>query len=154
MGNKIGDLVLKRIQLYERYKKLCAEYSTKDYLETQDKKKVLTILKELGYSSKYVTGERFFQIKEVKSEFEFYFHLSLRYGVTDIIFGGTYLESDYYLGGPVHHLWKVLHSERGGDYDETLVKPAFSNYNELREILNKAFKLYEDFKIEFKAALI
>lgn len=79
---------------------------------------------------------------ENKLLYKFYFHISLKYGMVELIW---YVDKgEEFYGGSV---WSVMKKILEGN-DEQLMKPEFHTYEELKEILKEAFSMYEDFKRE------
>ena len=153
---KFSDYLTKiytNINYYDRYKKLSDQYNTEEErLEKVDKKVVLKILKELGYSeAKYIATESFYQINQELQNHIFYFHTSLKYGVVELIFGvlKSDKEKQELIGGTASKVCKLIEINKSSLTEGYIKKPRFRTYKELKEILEKAFSLYEDLKKEF-----
>jgi len=136
------------INYYNRYKILSDSYRNGDGLEKQDKSKVIDIISELGYSAKYMSKEKFYRIFESPEEYEFYFHIALKYGLCEIIFGATHKKTEKHIGGVIHGVCKLIEISREEITEGYIKSPIFKDYEELKEILKEAFSLYEDFKAE------
>lgn len=139
------------IDYYNRLIDLCKSYKTENHLEKTDKNKVLKIFSDFGYlKTKYKTNEKFYQIKECIENLEFYFHVSLRYGVFELMFGVIQVSPKEHLaGGAFGRVLKQIRSNKDNLLELPDNRPSFSSYNELKEILESALNLYEDFKKEF-----
>ncbi len=146
--------ILDKIDFYNRYKSLSEEHRIENRLEKQEIQKVLDIFQDLGYSAKFNKSERFYKILEKSEICEFYCHFSLKYGLVEIILGGTDLASDVHLGDVAAGLCKDMEIAKNDITDGYIRDPGFTSYEELENILIKALALYEDFKIEFKASML
>ena len=138
------------IKLYDRYSNLSNTYC--DYessLQIQDKKNVLEIFEELGYSAKYKTNEKFYAFYQNIENNSFYFHLGLRFGIVEIIFGLKKDVDSEHIGGAITGICKRIELSNNIHKEEYIKGPAFSSYEELKEILNILLLLFEDFKKEF-----
>lgn len=137
------------INFNDRYLGIVNTHNSSNYLEKTDKDTVLDIFKELGYDkAKYRNGEKFYQIKKKEGNYEFYFHTSLKYGAFELVFGAIRLPSkEHYAGGATIRALRKYRKYKG--LEEIITKKAsFGSYDELKEILQKALPLYEDFKNE------
>jgi len=129
-------LALEKINFIDRYKQLSKKYDfdLNESFEKYDNNEVITLIKELGYDVRYYKKENFFKIQEEKSARDRYFHISLKYGIVELIWWAP---------------WGVLKSHLDGKYDDDKIKrPVFRNYTDLRGILQEAFAMYEDYKRE------
>ncbi len=142
--------VFQKINFLNRYSELFNETEFKDRLKKVDKTEVLNLFKKLGIDNvKYKSGENFYQIKEQSDMLEFYFHISIKGGIYELIFGVFQLSPKQHLAG----------GSAGSIYDEIVrfekldverVKtPIFSTKEQLKEMLDKSLSIYEDFKTEF-----
>ncbi len=144
-----------KINYYHRYKELSTCFNTEEKcLEKTDKKIVLEIFKKLGYSNvKYITGESFYQLREDLSGYKFYFHTSLKYGLVELIFGKSRTEeerkTEEMIGGVAPEVCKLIEINKSSITEGYIKDPRFRTYEELEEILESAFSLYEDLKSEF-----
>ncbi len=134
------------INFYARYKALSKDFRREEYLNKTDKKEVIELLKVLGYSAKYFTGEQFYQILEEDETYEYYFHLSVKYGVCELIFGATNKKTQEHVGDTAAAICKDIELTKGQVADDDIQKASFGSYAELTEILKRAFGMYEDFK--------
>jgi len=138
------------IQLFERYNKLSEEYRHSDeLLEKTDKKKVIQIFENFGYKAKYRSGEKFYQITEEICNYQFYFHVSLRYGKVELIFGLKKEINGEHYGGSITSVCKRIEITKEDVSEGYIKKPSFKSYQQLENILQESLLIYEDFKKEF-----
>lgn len=133
----------------ERYEELSNQFSNKRIPFEQrliyiDGETVMDTIQALGYVPKFNSREKFFKIVEEQVDtYTFGFHIILRDGTTEFVWvvkeNGTLI-----LGSP----WGI-YAKRLIDSSYRIKMPAFSNYEELEEILKIAFDMYEDFKKAF-----
>lgn len=134
--------VLKKIDFVKRYTQLSNEFGNKnDTFEQYDNDEIIKIIEECGYKAKYIRSENFFKIKEKSHDFEFQFNIRLKYGICEFIWGLTKNNDRWELGGP----WGLISRLVMGN-DSKYPLPCFSNYDNLRIILDQVFEIYEDFK--------
>lgn len=133
---------LEKIDFINRYKRMSAKYrfNSNERLEGYDNNEVLRILAELGYPARYDKRENFFQIAEEYPPFQFKFNISLKYALLEFIWVAR-KDGELLTGSP----WILLKQLLDGT-DESISRPAFRNYDDLREALKEAFDMYEDFK--------
>ncbi|CAL2107147.1 conserved hypothetical protein [Tenacibaculum sp. 190524A02b] len=143
-------LIYNNINFFNRYNSFRIKFKDIDEtLENYDVKQVLKIFEELGYSkTTFVKNGVFFKIKEKEKPFEFYFHVSLKYGVCELILGGKNINTDIFVGGVYGNILDDI-LEYENKKQQSFPLPCFSNYNELKEILNNSLSIYEDYKTEF-----
>ncbi|HEX9059203.1 MAG TPA: hypothetical protein VF941_03395 [Clostridia bacterium] len=138
---------LEKINFIERYKALSNKYAfdLKEAFERYDINEVLNIIDGLRYKASYNKSENFFKIVEKTHKFKFQFNISLKYGLVELIWA-IWRGKEYFDGSS----WVMLKRLLDGT-DENLRDPRFRNYVELKEILEIALSIYEDFKHEFLA---
>ena len=145
-------LVYKNINFFNRYNAFRIKSTDIDINETLEKYdigKVLEIFSELGYEKvKFIKSGTFFKETNKENPFEFYFHVSLKYGVCELILGGKNLEKDIFVGGVYGNIMSDLLSFESKE-EKRFRRPCFTDYNELKEILKESLSIYEDFKKEF-----
>lgn len=145
MLNKKIIEYIERVNLVDEYKRLSAKYRepSKELMEKIDLQVVQDIISDLGYSAKYFKREQFFKvIIDKDDEMEIGYNISLKYGLVELIIcimeNGKCLE-----GSPIC----FIISQYTGD--EVLIKkPGFSNYTELKDILQYMFDMLKKFKEE------
>jgi hypothetical protein len=136
--------ILEKINFLSRYKNLREKFPyTDESFEDYSKNEVLGILESFGYQIKYDKKENFFGIQESLNGYDFRFNINCKYGVVELIWDIVKEGERLTLGGP----WGLIGDLLIGD-DCNIKKPAFRNYDDLKEILQDAFSMYEDFKRE------
>lgn len=137
------------IDFVKRYEALSKEYNedrTPDNkrLDIIDGELIMDIISSLGYQPSFSAREKFFKIKKEKfQEYSFGFHIAMSYGMVEFVWvveqGETVL-----LGSP----WSI-YSRLLINPDYRIKMPVCGDYDELEDILTKAFRMYEDFKETF-----
>ncbi len=144
LDDKIKEILVD-IKFRERYAELSEKYRQVKFeksMKTYDKDLVISMFKEIGYKANFFKSEKFFQIKEKEKNIEFIFNVSIERGLCELIWS---MRKD----GEIVNLstWggisRQLHIE-----NEVIKDPIFTNYEELKEILEIAFNIYVDFKNE------
>lgn len=144
---------LVKINFVERYEKLSNTYNEKKTPSDKrliyiDGEEVMETIQDLGYLSEFDEKEKFYKFKEErKEEFTFGFHIVLYSGMVDLVWI-VKEKNDLILGAP----WGT-YSRRLIDPSYKIKKPIFGTYDDLQEILEIAFEMYEDFKKAFLGAL-
>ncbi len=139
MNDKL-EQVLYKIDFFERVKKLSERYISDSTEFIYDVNRILEILLELGYSAIYHNRESFFEITDEYGSYRIKFQISVEYGYLD---AGWYVyKGNSLIWGDV---WQMLSIDFDDRYEEKM-KPTFSSYEEMREILRETLMLYEDFK--------
>lgn len=135
---------LERIHFIDRYRALSEQYSCElnQSFENYSNENVLKIIALFGYSVKYIKSGNFFKIVELYDKYKFQFHLSLKYGVVELIWSISENEGIHQLGGPWGMIKRLLDEKE----DDKVKLPVFRNYEDLKEILREVFCMYEDFK--------
>lgn len=135
---------LEDINFLSRYRALRERFPYTDIIfEDYSNKEVLKIIESFGYSVKYDKRESFFGIKESINTYQFCFNINCKYGIVELIWDVIKEDKRLTLGGP----WGLIGDLLIGDECD-IKKPAFRNYEDLKEILKDAFSIYEDFKQE------
>lgn len=148
LNPKIKDTLIK-IDFIKRYEELSAQFSSDrvpadERLIYIDGEEVKEMISELGYFPRFDVKEKFYKIKEEQiGEFSFGVHIILRYGIVELVWAvkenGTLL-----LGSP----WGT-YSKRLIDASYRIKPPVFGTYEDLEDILEITFEMYEDFKRTF-----
>ncbi|MBP2623834.1 hypothetical protein [Streptococcus oricebi] len=147
--NPIVKQALIDIDFVGRYEKLSEEYNearTPDNkrLDIIDGELIMDIISNLGYQPSFNAREKFFKIKKEKiQDYSFGFHIAMSYGMVELIWV-VEQGKDVLLGSP----WSV-YSRRLINPDYRIKMPVCGDYDELEDVLMKAFKMYEDFKNAF-----
>jgi len=136
---------LKNINFEERYKNLSEMYPYADQsFEKYSNEKVLLIFESLEHSFKFNKRENFFGYREKVEDYDFAFNISLKYGLTELIWSIHKNGKLMTLGGP----WAVIIRLLNDGKKSNIKKPSFRNYEDLRLILKDSFEIFEDFKSE------
>ena len=142
--NKNLKTILERINFISRYRGLHERFPlTGNVLEKYSGDMVLQIIESIGYKVKYNKKESFFGLKEFVNDYVFTFNISCKYGVVEFIWDVVVDNERLALGGPWGLTSDLLIGEKSN-----IRKPAFKNYDELKEILTDVFSIYRDFKNE------
>lgn len=138
--------IYKKINFTKRYEVLSNKFQFEERLQYTNET-VLKMIKDFGYTVKYINNNNFFKVEEREHGVKFYFHICLKYSNTELITGATDIKTDQFLTGSVFgRLYKLIKHAEGVDLEENLKMPKFRNYEDLQEILKEAFGIYEDFK--------
>lgn len=134
------------IKFYDRYKSICENNRFESsLLEKQDRNRVLKLFRDLGYEPKYIAKESFYKVSSELNDYEFYYHIGLKYGIAEIIFGSLNKNNGSRYGGVCSRVCKLVKMSKGEDLNP--IKPAnFTNYEQLYLIIKESLSLYEDFK--------
>ncbi|MGA3599128.1 hypothetical protein [Lysinibacillus agricola] len=140
--------VLEKINFIARYKDMSLKFSDRENtFENYGNGKVMEVFESMGYKARYMRGENFFIVGEVKNKdvYKFKFNVSLEYGMVELIWS-TWHEGNVRVGDP----WGMLVTLLSND-TEKILRPCFHSYEELKEIMGIAIEMYEDFKRELIA---
>lgn len=134
---------LLQIDFFERYKSISKDFDYfKERMNTWSKDKVQEMIQSFGYKAKYNKRDNFFAIEEDRPPFQFYLNISFQYSAAEFILS-IGKNGETLIGGA----WNALGHEVTGS-EEKVKLPTFRNYEDLHQILEKAFRIYEDFKTE------
>jgi len=143
MNNKLKTILI-NIDFVGRYKKLSESNQFADNTATLKSENTISLVKEMGYTIKYIKKDGFYKLLEEKDAFRFQFNISLKYGNVELIWGiwknETPLDD---VCGPFGVICKAIL----GTENRPLM-PKYRNYDDLKGILKEAFNIYEDFKEE------
>ncbi len=146
---EFGINIFENVNFYGRYKDLSKKTRINEgRLEKVDKKQILDIFKELGSKVIFVSKGSFYQIKDSNNIWEFNIHLSIKYGVVEIILACKNKELGQIIGGPASLICESIEYSQGIKSNGLVKKPSFDNYETLKEIFKEALSLYEDMKRE------
>ena len=141
--------IYENIHFYKRYKELSiSTRKSEDRFEKTDKNKVLGILKCLGEDAKYVSKGQFYKIENVVNNWHLNLHLSIKYGVVEVILGGKNDVTGLIIGGPASIICESIECQKGIKSDSYIKKPAFGDYETLTAIFKEVLGVYADFKME------
>lgn len=145
LNDKVRHALI-NMDFIKRYEELSVRFSgertpSNERLEYVDFDEVIEILLGFGHPSRFDKKEKFFKIKEERVvAFTFGFHIILRDGMADFVWV-VRENGELLLGAP----WGT-YSRRLVDVNYKIKKPVFGTYEDLEEILQTAFEMYEDFK--------
>lgn len=144
--------VLEKIHFVKRYERISNTFNSaktplKERLRYIDGENVMECLARLGYQANFESREKYFWIEEVQiGIYTFSSNIILANGMADIVW-------------IVKERGKMILGLPIGEYSRLLIhptykimKPIFGTYTDLDEILEAAFKLFEDFKKEMTAS--
>lgn len=153
MDNKqILKKTLEEIDFINRYNSLLEKYSLNVIPMDQicngyDVGFVKEIMEDTGYEVKFDKRERFFYTRKEKiNDYIFNTHFDLKYGIVEMIWNIKYGDK-YIVGAPIHWFTK-----RYLDHP-SLEGIVYSDPDQLYEIFEVLYKMYEDFKVAFLKAV-
>lgn len=139
-------LALEKIHFIERYENLSNIYNDKktpseERLRYFDREIIIDSLTQLGYKVDFDSKEKFFKIKEEQiGKYTFAANIILDCGMVDLVWivkkNGTLI-----LGMPIGEYSRLII-----DPKYRIKKPIFGTYEDLDEIFQISFQLFEDFK--------
>lgn len=137
------------IDFCSRYKYIATKYIVEnrdERLKKIDKNKVLRIFDDLGYEAKFNTKESFYKIRIIEFKYDFYFHLNIKSGLYELIFGVIDKDSkEHLLGGVTANVYDDILKVKQIK-EEPMPLPSFRNYEELESMLKESLSLFKDFK--------
>jgi len=141
--------IFENIQFCARYKELSdTTRKSKERFEKVEKQRVLEILNGLGVKAKYVSKGQFFKIEDVVNNWHLNLHLSIKYGVVEVILGGKNNDTNFIFGGPASLIYESIEYQKGIKSDSYIKDPSFGSYIILEEVLKEIVSIYEDMKKE------
>lgn len=143
-----ANRIYEKVNFYKRCENLSNTYRHDERLENYSNEEVLKIISDFGYSPKYFKKENFFKVEEKVSNRIFYFHVSFKYGLVEVIFGVMDENKKHLEGGTVSTICKLIEMSKGIDTEGYMKHPGFRDYSELRDILKLEFGIFNDFKNE------
>ena len=135
-----------KMNFVKRYEELSKKFDavrtpSKDRLIYIDGELIMEMIPDLGYVPQFDAKEKFFKIQEEQvGPFAFGVHMILKYGLVELVWV-VREKGEVLLGYPWGMYAKSL---IGPDYRIKL--PIFGSYDDLKEILEITFDMYEDFK--------
>lgn len=145
LNEKIKNALIK-IDFIRKYEELSRDFSSdrtpeSELLEYVDRDEAMEIIERLGYKASFDRREKFFKIEKEKiGNYTFGFHIVLRYGSVEFIWC-VWDGEDVILGSP----WSI-YSRLLIDSDYRISYPVFGTYEDLDEIFERGFTMYEEFK--------
>ncbi len=133
--------VLEAIDFAGRYIALCRDHDDfTNRLTKYDKNFIEQLFETNGLPYNYLKGEKFFQVKELVGEFEVHFKVVPSNGFIQFLFSVIHGKERLQVA---MGMWEVISRALKG---EVVKKPIFTSIEELEEILQEAFSIYDDFK--------
>lgn len=143
---------LEKINFVKRYEQISNTFNEektplRERLRYIDGNIVLDSLTQLGYSAHFESQEKYFWIEEVNiGTYTFSSNIILYSGMADIVWivkeGGNLI-----LGLPIGEYSRLMIAP-----NYKIMKPIFGTYEDLEEIFELTFKLFEDFKSAMAAS--
>lgn len=136
-----------KMNFVKRYEELSKKYDDVRTPSGQelihiDRKLVMEMIQDLGYVPQFDTREKFFKIKEEQvGPFAFGVHIILWEGLVELVWV-VREKGEVLLGSP----WSMYSDSLIDDPDYRIKMPIFGSYDDLKEILEITFDMYEDFK--------
>lgn len=144
--------IYQKINLYERYKSLSEkfDYSSEEFQVSNDI--LLSYLKENSFSeAKYISKEKYFNIEDYKTNkitprCSLGLNIIIKYNEVDFVVS-IIIDGEGGNGGP----FGAICQEMG--YVERIKRPYFKNENDLLQILEEGFIIYNDIKKELQSTV-
>jgi hypothetical protein len=129
------------IDFINRYKAISAKFSQKDSTYKYRVSEVIEVLEGLGVYTELSIGDQFFSDYEIIGDFKFRFGITIKYNIVD--FDSTIINDSLNIrsGGS----WGLI-VQLMTNWTVTIVKPGFSNVQQLTSLLNEAVGLHNDVK--------
>ena len=140
---------LQEIDFVNKYEKIAEEYNanrtpSNERLVYIDGEEVMDTIASFGYQPLFDAKEKFYKIKEeTMGEYTFGFHIILKDGNVDLVWI-VKENKNLLLGLP----WS-LYSRLLINPDYKISYPVIGSYEDIDDILTKAFSMYEEFKRVF-----
>ncbi|MDX6748135.1 hypothetical protein SHK09_15160 [Polaribacter sp. PL03] len=136
------------IDFVNRYQNICIKYNDFDNrMRNSTKQLCKQILDEFDYNYKYISNGSFYQIKHLKGEILFQLHLVLKGGIIETL---LFIEENEKTLEPQGRI-DFFPEELGIPFERLKcgALPKYKSDEELKEILNGLFSIYEDLKFEY-----
>lgn len=152
LNHKIKESLTK-MEFINRYEELSKAFNAERTPSNKrliyiDGEEVMEMIHDMGYVPQFDSKEKFYKIQEENIDnYTFGVHIILQDGMVDIVWV-VKEDGELILGAP----WGT-YSRRLLNSSYRIKKPIFGTYEDLEEILKKAFLMYEDFKtfvVEYK----
>ena len=101
-------------------------------------------------AAKYISKGQFYKMEDVLNNWNLNLHLSIKYGVVEVILGGKNNDTGLIIGGPASLICESIEYHKGISSDGYIKSPSFGNYEVLSEIFKEVLRIYSDFKIEIQ----
>lgn len=134
--NKTLKQVLVEVNFKERFDALFNKHSHRNLFKKAEPSKVSQIIEEIGYQNKYVKNGKYFEVDDRTLNVNL--NLSTDLGIVEFILNAKIKEEG--CGGPFGYMSSLI------DKEDRIKKPRFSDYEELKVILEEGFEIYEAIK--------
>lgn len=134
--NETLKQVLVDTNFKERFDTLFEKHSHRNLFKKAEPSKVSQIIKEIGYQNNYIKNGKYFEVDDRTQNISL--NLSTDLGIVEFILNARINNEG--CGGPFGYMSTFIEKE------DRIKKPRFSDYEELKEILEEGFKIYEDIK--------
>ena len=137
--------LFEKIDFANQYVSLCKKYNDFDNrLINNDANIIKEVFEEFHLPVKYIKGEKFFKVEEDAGLFKIQFKTVPSSGFLQFLFTVHQGKEKLQIA---MGMWEVITRALKG---EVVRKPIYTSEEELKEILNIAVKLYQDFKTELE----
>ena len=125
---------------------MCTKHSDRENnIKDKSLKEIDELLNNMNLSFSFDKKECFFKIKEKIVAYDFQFNIIPYTGALQFVWSVKLNKQMLELSWGI---WESILEEMLNKSFEIRPRPYYSNYQELKEILNEAFAIYEDFKTE------
>jgi hypothetical protein len=139
--NKMNETLKKaliNVDFKERFDNLFEKHSHRNLFKKAEPNIVSQIIEDLGYKNIYKKDGKYFEVDDRTANVSL--NLSVDIGIVEFILNAKINGEG--CGGPFDYMCTFISS------DDKLKVPRFSDYKELKEILEEGFGIYEDIKRE------
>jgi|GEM_PF-6315113 len=141
--NEVLKDILTKINFLERFRKLYYLHSNVDSMDSPDIGLVCEKIQARGYDCKYFKKNKFFKVTNKEKKYTS-LHFAVEYGIAEFILNASIK------GDECGKTFSMLTVAAGSD--ERVKNPYFKDYEELDEILDVGFSIYEDISSEIDKA--
>lgn len=138
----------RNIDFVIKFKKIMDEHihPLDDILPRMDKPTIVKTFKEIGYNFKISSPGQFYIFYETVGEYSFKVSFQISGGIIGVYIY-IYLNHNYINidNNKLSFLYRYLVNDMNAEINA----PTFTNFDELKIILENILKIYEEFKIEF-----
>ena len=137
----------RNIDFLNRYQEICANHNDFDNSLRGNKKALYDeVINHYAYNVKYYRAENFYRIEEENNGILFVLTLTLKDGLVEVMINLKFTDGWGMPGGRLD----FLALELDPNFDrENYNLPMYGTAEELKEILDEIFNIYEDLKREF-----
>lgn len=135
------EQLLFNMSFIERYKAISAKFSQKDSTYNCEPLQVIEILEGLGIRTKLSNGDQFFADFELIGDFKFRFGLTIKYNIIEFDISIINPTLNIRSGGSFGLIVQLM-----TDWSTSIINPGFSNFEQLKSLLEEGVKLFDDVK--------